>query len=73
MNKFLNVCSWLCIAAVSYKYGYERGANEIIMDIADWVISGDAAKAMAHLAEEATEDIPDEKPKSDIALTKTLN
>ena len=73
MNRFLSLCSWVCIAAVSYKYGYERGANEIIMDIADWVISGDAAKALAHLAEEAAEDIPDEKPKSDIALAKTLN
>ena len=74
MNRFLNLCSWVCIAAVSYKYGYERGANDLIMDIVEWVVSGDAEKTMANLADSVDEDIRSEKAEGNKAIdAKSLN
>lgn len=74
MNRLLNLCSWVCIAAVSYMYGYERGTNEIIIDIVEWVVSGDAGKALANLADSIGEDIPkgNDEVKANVN-TKTLN
>ena len=71
MNRFLNMCSWICIAIVSYKYGYERGSNDTIFDVADWIVSGEASKTMENIAESYNKDIRDSE--STNIDTKSLN